>query len=638
LAVSRSLRKKCICALLALTTFSSSAFGAVSSNTPASGCETLLFDQFSETNVEGLSKGERVYANPPQSYTHFQLDPQTAADIKIEKAAALLDPYLHSDLARMRYRNKLLNPMLNLDLLRREQKIIQAMAAHSEKFNLYRKHLDAIKKTSAQVLQAFVTLQEDKSNLGMDKLKATLTWLAMVVPMIIENIFRFLKVIHNIITGGGTGLGYSNALILKEKRQTLIPFRDQMVSAKLAKNALKDADLVPEVQALLASLSEGPMESPLAERWVKIHALMAPDDRDLPESVPVPAHESGAEKGLRKLHLALRLLQKQWKIPMPWKVNKERFQYIFDITLYSDRLFFSNFALPKIQNLIKKNEQALARILAGIADVEVWLAEADRYNAENARGQRMVFPKIMDFDEPTQFVARGLKHPVLAGHLKPDGQRPRPEDVIGHDVNLGVGNNRFTVPFSTPGGGAGIYAEEILLSQIMAQTGGPIYAESAQLTPGVSISAMDLRATMNGTKKSFTDIELDRFEQIAQLSESYEHSFVYISNPFTEAGPNTGISMRVGLLEDLMDLKTVGVMTTRDRTMMLEIKNKDDIEKLIFEKFVARPFDYDRDKESLKPDKYFAEVEKRPHLRRVLSTARRVYQELEKPLVRYEGR
>ncbi len=158
--------------------------------------------------------------------------------------------------------------------------------------------------------------------------------------------------------------------------------------------------------------------------------------------------------------------------------------------------------------------------------------------------------------------------------------------------------------FSQTGGGTTTYQQTVAINQLLAQTGMPWFAKSGKLTPGILMTALDLRTSL-GHASSFTDVEARRIAQILKMSEAYPHSFTYLNNPFTEAGEFAGIALREATLHSLIQGNTVGIMSTRSRVFLEDMKSHPELSKIFLDNFRVRNFDPERDSDHLLPDVYY---------------------------------
>ncbi len=561
-------------------------------------CNVFLFARRGDKPLESLVQGEKIYGEIPDD---FEIDEQTSRDVNLEGVAKILDPYLNTDLARARWRYRLHHPLLNPEEIRRQQEIVKFIADNPEKFTDLRDSLKKLEADNDSFVDYFLNMNTEAESPLSEKAQAGLTWLLMVAAPASKLVFNLAVYLAPLLAGQAAAFGYMNAIRnVIPKRKAMTQFRDHFSAARQSVTSLTsiENDSLKDLSANLDAVYQGEPRKKWKQKIVRFNSLLNIDDRDL---VKRRASAAGAapDEGLLELHQHLRLLEKSWKIKVPALKKPVRLP---DYTTMLDKLFISNFTLRDINNLIVDKRLEIARVLSGLAELEVLLGLAAIYNQHR---DKLIFPEILDLEQPTQMVIRGAHHPVIA--------TDKPGESVPNDLVFGYAPgepeaNAFSVSFSPPGGGTTTVQQSAVIQQLLAQNGAPIFAQSARLTPGIVMTSLDLRASLNG-KTSFTQVEARRISMILRMSDLHPHSFAYINNPFTEGGEFTGISLREATLHRLIESRTVGIMSSRSRVLLKEIQNMNGIRLVQVQNFRVMPFVPEVHGQELRPAYYYSKLE-----------------------------
>lgn len=584
-------------------------------------CEDIVFSRRSEDSLAGLLAGEKLFGEVPDD---FEIDKQTATDLHLDKVAAVFDEYFYSDFGRARFRYMLSHPHLDSDEIRRRQANLQFIIENPERFNEIRDQLAQMKKKRAGFLQEFAALQKEENGIRNEWYRAALTYTLLAAPALAH----FLPIdvgnwIQWVIAGRGGSMGYSNAINnVEPKRNSLKRYRDEMIAAKHLADATDhfDEGKIDELKSAINVLYEGKKDTFTDKNWVRLNSVFNRADRDLVIETgidPTLPLKPGDEKGLLELNRKLRLMEKKWSLRVPFT---ERMLPVPNPTIIIDKLHWTNFSLIRLQSEVVEAKKELSVVFSAMAEMEVLIAMADFYHA-NKDKMPLGFFEILDIDRPTELTAKDAHHPIIATdkNLK----------SVGNNIHLD--SKGFTVIFSQMGGGASTYQEIAALCQIFAQNGWFSFAKSGSITPGVLMTAMDLRPNL-GPDQVFRHVEAKRHAAILRMHEHYPHSFTYIHNPFTDGGETAGVALRVAELMELVQLKTTGIMSTRSRPLLEQIKSDPELHKIFIEQRVVRDFNYETDTKDLLPTVYYKELEEDGLPKSLTAHAHAEYQKLAKKI------
>lgn len=584
-------------------------------------CEDIVFGRRSDDALAGLLAGEKLFGEIPDD---FEIDKQTATDLHLDKVAAVFDQYFYSDFGRARFRYMLAHPHLDADEIRRRQANLKFVIENPEKFNEIRDQLALMKRKREGFLKEFASLEKEENGIRNEWYRASLTYTLLAAPALAH----FLPIdvgnwIQWLLAGRGGSLGYSNAINnVEPKRNSLKRYRDEMLAAKHLADATDHFEdgKIDELKAAINVLYEGKKDSFKDKNWVKLNSVFNKADRDLVIETgidPTLPIKPSDQKGLLELNRKLRLMEKKWTIRIPWT---QKIMPVANPNTIIDKLHWTNFSLIRLQSEVVEAKKELSVVFSAMAEMEVLIAMADFYQA-NKDKMPLEFFEILDIDEPTELTAEDAHHPMIA--------TDKDLKSVGNDIKLD--SKGFTVIFSQMGGGASTYQETAALCQIFAQNGWFSFAKKGRITPGLLMTALDLRPNL-GPDQVFRHVEAKRHAAILRLHEHYPHSFTYIHNPFTDGGETAGVALRVAELMELIQLKTSGIMSTRSRPLLEQIKNDPELHKIFIEQRVVREFNYTTDTKDLLPDVYYKELQEDGLPARLTAMAHDEYQKLAKKI------
>lgn len=603
-----------LCSLiLAMAIFASSAFGE-GLTTPIPDeprlsteyCERFLSEK-NESNLKGLIAGQKVFGNVPND---FGIDEQTASDLQIEKMAEIFDPYLYTDIAKARLRYRLRNPMLSSTEIRRDQGIIKYMIAHPEEFEPLRKHLREIRESFDGFLDDFEKFQQDPRANLKERIFATITWSVLLAPQLISHILPELtQVFHSVYVVGQwiaasifTTLGWGNfKTLVTKKREDLDKYRKAMLTAKHSATALTNLkeEMAQEIRDHVNVIYEGNIKRGLTRRFLDLNAFLNREDKDLAAlNALVKEKADFSDEGLFELNKSLRLMIRSWNIQLPYR-DRQIPVPVPNFQQFMDNTFITNGQLRKLTRMIAERKEDLSRVLSALGELEVLLGVADCYR-DNEQKWPISFPEILDANEETQLIIKEAHNAIIASQ--------DPQESKGNDIDLSNKQRGFTVIMSETGGGASTYQEAAAQNQVLAQNGFFWFARQGRLTPGILMTAIDLRTGLGN--RNYPQYEAQRIATIMKMSEIYPHSFTYITNPFTHGGEVTGLNIRAATLRGLVRRRTVGILATRSLGLYLEIENNKQIEKLYAENRRVGPFNPKEHKAGLLPDEYYNRLER----------------------------
>ncbi len=192
---------------------------------------------------------------------------------------------------------------------------------------------------------------------------------------------------------------------------------------------------------------------------------------------------------------------------------------------------------------------ALDRVRGSVAELKYIAAAAEYMNQLEEEGAPLTMPETSE---------EGLT--AIRGILEPNTVASRGwEEVVGNDVNSSQEETLYLITGPNDGGKT-TYMNAVGLSQAMYQTGMPVLADDAEMTPRDAVLTHFIQKDDIERNQSRYVNELSRIEEV--FKQATPDSLVLIDEPFSGTAPEEGAFQLDGVLRALEDLGSTTYAST----------------------------------------------------------------------------